>query len=192
MNIWVMNMKLLIDLFFTFFKIGLFTFGGGYSMISIIENECVEKKKWISKEDMQQIIIIGESTPGPISINISTFVGYKTSKILGSIIATVGIVLPSLITITLVSIFLEQVKDNIFISMVFESIRACVIILMSMAFLNLSKHAKKNILFYALLITSFLLNFIFDIKAIYIILFSLIFSIIYQIYLTKKEKIHHA
>ena len=87
-------MKKLIDLFLTFAKIGLFTFGGGYAMIALIENNCVERKKWISHDEMMNITVIAESTPGPIAINAATFVGYKQAKLLGAIIATLGIVLP--------------------------------------------------------------------------------------------------
>ena len=91
-------MKKLIDLFLTFAKIGLFTFGGGYAMISLIENNCVERKKWITHDEMMNVTVIAESTPGPIAINAATFVGYKQAKLLGAIIATLGIVQPSFLT----------------------------------------------------------------------------------------------
>ena len=181
-------MKKLLNLFLTFFKIGLFTFGGGYAMISIIENDCVNNKKWISKEDMNQIVILSESTPGPIAINASTFVGYKVNKTLGSIIATIGMVLPSLLIITLISIFLIQFKENEFINITFEALRASVILLMIQALLNLSKNAKKNLIFYSLLITSFTLNFFFNVKSIYIIIFALIYTLFYLLFTNKEEK----
>ena len=85
----------MIELFLTFAKIGLFTFGGGYAMISMIENACVENKKWISHDDMMNITVIAESTPGPIAINCATFVGYKQRGLIGAIVATMGIVFPS-------------------------------------------------------------------------------------------------
>ena len=85
-------MKKLIDLFPTFAKIGLFTFGGGYAMISLIEYNCVERNKWISHDEMMNVTVIAESTPGPIAINAATFVGYKQAKLLGAILATLGIV----------------------------------------------------------------------------------------------------
>ena len=184
-------MKKLLELFLTFFKIGLFTFGGGYAMISIIENDCVNNKKWINKEDMNQIVILSESTPGPIAINASTFVGYKVSKTLGSIVASIAMVLPSLIIITLISIFLSQFKENIFIQFVFEALRASVIILMIQALLNLSKNTKKNLIFYSLLLASFILNFFFKVKAIYIIIFALLYTFIY-ILVSKKEETNNA
>ena len=94
-----MKKHLLLDLFLTFMKIGLFTFGGGYAMISIIENECVEIKKWITHEEMMNITVIAESTPGPIAINCATFVGYKQKGLLGGIMATLGVVVPSFVII---------------------------------------------------------------------------------------------
>ena len=87
---------MIIDLFFTFAKIGVFTFGGGYAMISLIENACVDNKKWITHDEMMNITVIAESTPGPIAINCATYVGYKQGKIVGAILATLGMVLPSL------------------------------------------------------------------------------------------------
>lgn len=179
-------MKRLLDLFITFFKIGLFTFGGGYAMISIIENECVNKKSWISHEDMKEVIILSESTPGPIAINTATFVGYKVNKVIGSIIATIAITIPALTIITIISIFLEAFSNNELIQFLFQAIRASVILLMILAFLNLSKHAQKNLLFYTLLIGSFVLNFFFGVKAIYIIIFTIIFSLFY-LFFCKKE-----
>lgn len=85
-------MSILLELFFTFAKIGLFTFGGGYAMISIIENQCVERKKWISSDEMMNMTVIAESTPGPIAINCSTFAGYKRAGIPGAFAATLGMV----------------------------------------------------------------------------------------------------
>jgi len=184
-------MKKLVNLFITFFKIGLFTFGGGYAMISIIENECVDKKKWIDKDQMKELIVLSESTPGPIAINCSTFIGYKVNKILGAIIATLAVTLPSFIIITLISIFLEAFNDNTLISFLFQGIRASVILLMTMAFLNLSKHTQKNILFYTLLILSFILNFFFNVKALYLVVFAIIFSVIFM-FIDKKEVSEHA
>jgi chromate transporter len=171
-------MKNLLKLFATFFKIGLFTFGGGYAMISFIEDECVNKHKFISEDEMKEIVILSESTPGPIAVNAATFVGFKVNKVLGSVMATLGVILPSLIIITLISIFLKYFQDNQVVTILFEAIRACVTILMAKAFLNLIKSPSKNIEFYALLITSFILNFFFSVKAIYIILFAFLYTVI--------------
>ena len=180
-------MKQLFKLFFTFFKIGLFTFGGGYAMISLIEDECVNKNKWLSKQDMQEIVVLSESTPGPIAINASTFIGYKIGKFFGSAFATLGVILPSLVIIVIISIFLNSFKDNLFINFVFQGIRASVILLMFQAFLNLSKNIRKNAINISLLLTAFVLNFFFNVKAIYIIIFALIYTVFYLI-LTKNKK----
>ena len=88
-------MSILLDLFLTFARIGLFTFGGGYAMISLIDRSCVEKKRWISHDEMMDITVIAESTPGPIAINCATYVGYKQKGLVGAVAATVGIILPS-------------------------------------------------------------------------------------------------
>ena len=93
------KIKLLFSLFITMFKIGLFTFGGGYAMIAILEREFVEKKKWLEHDEFMDIIAIAESTPGPIAINSSTYIGYKQSGVLGSLFATLGVVLPSFISL---------------------------------------------------------------------------------------------
>ena len=95
-------MKELWELFFTFFKLGLFTFGGGYAMIPQIKDIVIEKKKWLTEEEMLEILAISESTPGPIAINTATFIGYRQKKVLGSILATLGVVLPSLIIIYII------------------------------------------------------------------------------------------
>ena len=100
-------MNLLLDLFLTFAKIGLFTFGGGYAMIAMIENDCVERKKWITHDEMMNITVIAESTPGPIAINCATFTGYRQAGFSGALFATLGIVTPSFAVIYLISMFLE-------------------------------------------------------------------------------------
>ena len=92
-------MNIILDLFLTFAKIGLFTFGGGYAMIAMIENNCVERKQWITHDEMMNVTVIAESTPGPIAINAATYIGYKNLGIVGSIIATLGICIPSFVII---------------------------------------------------------------------------------------------
>ena len=182
-----MGMKNILKLFAIFFKIGLFTFGGGYAMISLIEDECVNKYKFISKDEMKEIVILSESTPGPIAVNAATFVGFKVAKALGSSLATLGVVLPSFIIITLISIFLTYFQDNQVVTIMFEAIRASVTILMAQAFLNLVKTPQKNVQFYALLITAFILNFVFSVKAIYIIIFAFVYTLI-LLFINKRKK----
>ena len=115
-----------MELFLIFAKIGLFTFGGGYAMISLIENNCVEKKKWITHDEMMNITVIAESTPGPIAINCATYVGYKKAGIIGAIISTLGIVLPSFAVIYLISMFLDNFLEITLIANAFKGIKIAV------------------------------------------------------------------
>ena len=179
-------MKKYLKLFWTFFKIGLFTFGGGYAMISMIHKESVEKNKWINEEDMNNIIVVAESTPGPIAINSSTFIGYKAGKFLGSLIATIGVILPSLIIIILISIFLDYFENSKIITYAFEGIRASIIILMSEAIFKLAKPLKKNAFFISLFSTSFILNFFFSVGAITLIISGIIIGLTKEL-LSKKK-----
>ena len=179
-------MKKYLNLFWTFFKIGLFTFGGGYAMISLIHKESVEKNKWICEEDMNNIIVVAESTPGPIAINSSTFIGYKVGNILGSAIATLGVALPSLTIIILISIFLNYFENSLIIKYAFQGIRAAIIILMVEAIFKLSKPLKRNAFFYSLLLISFILNYFFNVNAIFLILTGIILGIIKELLKEKK------
>ena len=109
-------MPVLLELFLTFAKIGLFTFGGGYAMISLIEDACVSKKQWITHEDMMNMTVIAESTPGPIAINCATFIGYKQRGFIGSVVSTIGIVLPSFFVILLISSYLDRFLEIIWVA----------------------------------------------------------------------------
>lgn len=137
-------MGILAELFLTFAKIGLFTFGGGYVMISVIENNCVEQKKWITHDDMMNITVIAESTPGPIAINCATFVGYKQAGFTGSAVATLGMILPSFVIIYLISMFLERYMGLSIIAQAFQGIRIGVGILIVKAGLGMLKKMPKK------------------------------------------------
>ena len=131
-------------LFLTFFKIGLFTFGGGYAMIPLIENICVEKKKWITHEEMMDITVIAESTPGPIAINLATYVGYKQKKTAGALIATLGMVLPSFCIIYIISKFLDNFLEITWVASAFRGIKIAVALLIIDAALKMFKKMKKK------------------------------------------------
>ena len=120
---------MLLTLFLTFAKIGLFTFGGGYAMISLIENICVKQKGWITHDDMMNVTVIAESTPGPIAINCATFVGYRQKGIWGALAATFGVILPSFIIIYTISVFLDSFLEIVWIANAFKGIRVAVGIL---------------------------------------------------------------
>lgn len=139
-------MNLLIELFLTFAKIGLFTFGGGYAMISMIENACVENKKWISHDDMMNITVIAESTPGPIAINCATFVGYKQKGLIGAIAATMGIVFPAFAIIYLIAILMDDFLEITIIANAFKGIKLAVgILILDAALKMIQKMPRKPI-----------------------------------------------
>ncbi len=148
-------MPILIELFLTFAKIGLFTFGGGYAMLSIIENICVEKKNWITHDEMMNVTVIAESTPGPIAINCATFVGYKKGKVPGAVLATLGVVLPSFIIIFAISMFLEGFLEITWIAHAFQGIKIAVGILILDAALKMIKKMQKRPLQVGILIVTF-------------------------------------
>lgn len=138
------NMNLLLNLFFSFAKIGMFTFGGGYAMIAMIEEACVDKKKWITHEEMMNITVIAESTPGPIAINCATYVGYKQAGFVGSIFSTLGIVFPSFIIIYIISMFLDGFLDVVWVANAFQGIKIAVgILILDAAFMMLKKMHKR-------------------------------------------------
>ena len=137
-------MRILIDLFFTFAKMGLFTFGGGYAMISLIEHTCVDQKAWITHDDMMNVTVIAESTPGPIAINCATFVGYRQKGFVGALVATLGMTLPSFCMIYLISMFLDDFLDIAWIANAFEGIKIAVGLLILDAALTMLKKARKK------------------------------------------------
>lgn len=136
--------KILSDLFLVFFKIGLFTFGGGYAMLALIEDICVEKKKWITHEEMMDITVIAESTPGPIAINLATYVGYKLRKIPGALIATIGMIIPSFFIVFLISQFLDRFLEIKWVSSAFQGIKIAVAILIIDAAVKMIRKMKKK------------------------------------------------
>lgn len=136
--------KLILLLFISFFKIGAFTFGGGYAMLSLLENEFVEKKGWLTKEEFLDMVAIAESTPGPIAINSATFIGYKTAGVLGSTFATLGVVLPSFIIIFVISLFLDKFLTLTLVANAFKGIQACVVYLIGSVGIKLFKQMEKK------------------------------------------------
>ena len=131
-------------LFTTFFKIGIFTLGGGYAMIPLIEEEVVNKKQWVSKDEMLDLIAIAQSCPGVFAINIATFVGYKLRKTRGAIATTVGTALPSFLIILAIAIFFSQFKDNEVVAAIFRGIRPAVVALIAVPTFRMAQRAKLN------------------------------------------------
>lgn len=168
----------LLKLFGIFFKIGLFSFGGGYAMLSLIEAELVKKQQWITHNELSDIFAIAESTPGPIAINTATYIGVKRCGVLGGIVATLGVVIPSLIVIVALSYVIELVKDNVWAGYFFKSIRVAVLVLIAKAVFTFFKDMRKNVLSFALMATSFLLVLLTNVRVIYIILATIIIAIV--------------
>lgn len=143
------------ELFGVFFKIGAFTFGGGYAMIPLIQREIVEKKRWISDGDILDIVAIAESTPGPIAINAATFVGYKVAGFWGALCATIGVVLPSFAIIAVIAGVLNLFEDAKAVQYAFRGVRAGVLALIIKAMISMYKQCPKNALSYAVMVAAF-------------------------------------
>lgn len=138
-------MRQILSLFFTFIKIGALTFGGGYAMISLLDYECVEKRKWITSDELMEITVIAESTPGPISINCATYTGYKLSGIKGAVAATIGVILPSFILLFAISKIFESLLTMDIIFHAFKGMRIAVsILMMQVAIKMISRLAKQS------------------------------------------------
>jgi chromate transporter len=133
-----------LEMFTTFFKIGIFTLGGGYAMIPLIEEEVVNRHKWVSKDEMLDLIAIAQSCPGVFAINIATFIGYKLNKTRGAICSTLGTALPSFLIILLIAIFFHQFEDNKIVAAMFKGIRPAVVALIAVPTFNMAKRAQLN------------------------------------------------
>ena len=164
-----------LSLFLTMLKIGLFTFGGGYAMIALLENEFVEKKKWIEKDEFLDVAAIAESTPGPIAINAATYIGYKNAGIIGSMIATLGICIPSFIMIYTISLFFDAFLSLTLVAYAFKGIQICVVYLILTAGLKMLAHMKKNAFNMIIISTTLSCMVVFSVFA---VKFSTIFYIV--------------
>lgn len=138
------EVKSLETLFFTFFKIGLFTFGGGYAMIALLEEEFIQRRKWLDKDEFLDMTAIAESTPGPVAINSATYLGYKLAKVPGAATATVAVCLPSFLIIYAISLFFEQFTQLTVIANAFKGIQVCVIYLIFSAGVRMLKSLDKS------------------------------------------------
>ena len=167
--------KRILQLFFTMLKIGLFTFGGGYAMIALLENEFVEKKKWLDKDEFLNIAAIAESTPGPIAINSATYIGYKNAGVLGSVFATLGVCIPSFVIIYIISLFFDAFLTLTYVEYAFRGIQVCVVYLILSAGLKMLKSMEKNI-FNVVIISATLLCMV--LLSVFAVSFSTVFYIL--------------
>jgi len=172
-------MNIYWESFKTFFKIGIFTLGGGYAMIPLIEEEVVNKKKWVEKDEMLDLIAIAQSCPGVFAINIATFIGYKLRKTRGAICTTIGTALPSFLIILAIAIFFSQFKDNPCVAAIFKGIRPAVVALIAVPTFNLGKRAKLNKFTIWIPVASALAIWALGVSPIYIIIIAAIGGYIY-------------
>lgn len=180
-------------LFITFFKIGLFTFGGGYAMIPLIQSEITEKHKWMKAEEIFEIIVIAESTPGPIAINSATYVGYKVGGVFGAFVATLGVVLPSFGILFLISLFLNDFLAFTVVTNAFKGIKIAVAILIVSAAIKLSKKMPKSWFTISIAVIIILIELVLEyfgisFSTIYFIVFGAIFGLVSH-FLTKDSEV---
>ena len=167
----------LLSLFGIFFKIGAFTFGGGYAMIPILEREFVTERGWITSEDMLNYVAIGQSTPGIIAVNMATFIGYRRRKFLGSLAATLGVITPSIIIISIISAFLSNFSEYIYVQKALSGINIAVAVILVSAVWDLGKKSVIDIVGLILAIIAFITVVVFKINSIFVILFALVVGI---------------
>ena len=190
------RLKALCPLFITMLKIGLFTFGGGYAMIHLLENEFVSKKKWIEEEEFMDLVAIAESTPGPIAINCSTYIGYKKEKVLGAVLATLGMCIPSFTIIFFISLFFNQFLSISWVASAFKGIQVCVVFLILSAGVKMLKKMKKKPFNLSVLSVTFLCMVAFSAFAVnfssifYILISGFVGLLIYLIGYFKSKKSH--
>ena len=172
-------MKKLIELFISIFKIGAFTFGGGYAMIPLIEEEVVNNKGWLSKEEFVDILIVAQSLPGALAVNTSIFLGYKISGILGAITTLIAVILPSFFIILIIAIFFMQFRDNYYINAAFQGITAAVPILVLVGAISLSKGLSKNLRTILTIIIALIALMFFNIHPVLVVVISGVYGAIF-------------
>ena len=184
-------MKIILLLFLSMLKIGCFAFGGGYAIIALLENEFISKRKWIDHDEFMDVVAIAESTPGPIAINVATYIGHKLKGFLGAVIATVGMCLPSFVIMYLVSLFYDRFMEVPLVSAAFKGIQICVVYLIASAAFKMLKKMKKtplNIAVFSVTCIGMILCTLFDIRisSVWFILFAGILGL--SVFLIRKNK----
>lgn len=175
-------------LFTTFFKIGAFTFGGGYAMVPLIQREIAENRKWISDDDILDIIAIAESTPGPIAINSATFVGLKVAGFWGAVMSTLGVVLPSFVVISIIATVLREFADYKAVKYAFMGIRAGVLALIIKALYTMYKKCPKGIVSYIVMLFSFISVAFLDINVLIVIISCGVFGLVSSMIIARRAK----
>lgn len=175
-------------LFLTFFKIGAFTFGGGYAMIPLIQREVADKRKWITEDDILDIIAIAESTPGPIAVNSATFVGFKTAGFFGAFASTLGVVLPSFVIITVIAYLLRNFSDYKGVRYAFFGVRAGVLALIIKGLVSMYKQVQKNLVSYVVMGAAFVLVAFLNANVLIVIIGCALFGLVTSIILGRRAK----
>lgn len=178
------KIKNLFNLYFSFAKIGTFTIGGGLAMMPMMQAELIEKRKWITDEELIDYYAVGQSTPGIVAVNVATFVGYKQMGIIGGIFATLGMVTPSLVIIMILASLINSINDFPIIQKALKGINVAVAALLTSTIINFMKKTIKKFTNAIFMMISFLLVFVFKLPSFWIILFALLIGVI----LTYKEK----
>lgn len=168
----------LLQLFIVFFKMGAFTFGGGYAMLPIIQEEIVNKRGWATDDEILDYYAIGQSTPGIIAVNTATFIGYNKKGIIGGIVATLGIVSPSIIIITVIAAFFENFQDYIVVQHALSAVRVVVAALILNTVIKMHKDSVSGRISNIIFILSFLILVFFNINPIFVIVVSAVVGII--------------
>ena len=174
-------------LFLTFAKVGLMTFGGGYAMLPILEREVVTNRGWATSEEMLDYYAIGQCTPGVIAVNVSTFIGFKTRGVIGAIVATLGMLFPSLLIITSLASVLKMFQDNVYVQKAFGGIRIAVCALIASTIIKLAKKTIKGITAAIIMVVAFCLELFVGVSPAIIVLSVIAFGVI-MFYATRKKK----
>ena len=190
------RIRILFELLFSMLKIGLFTFGGGYAMINLLDREFVVRKKWMESEEFMDLVAIAESTPGPIAINCATYIGYKKEKFLGSVFATLGMCIPSFVIIFAISVFFDRFLEIGWVASAFRGIQVAVVFLILSAGLKMLKKIKKTPFSITVLSLTFCAMVAFSIFAVsfssifYILIFGGVGFLLYAIKQIKAKSIY--
>ena len=172
-------MKIIFDIFLSIFKIGAFTFGGGYAMIPLIEQEVVSNKKWLNKDEFMDVLVVAQSLPGAMAINASIFLGYRIAGILGAISALIAVILPSFIIIILIAAFFMQFRNNYYVNAAFMGITAAVPMLVLVGAISLAKGIPKNLRSFITILISLIALIFFHINPVVVIIVSGVYGAIF-------------
>lgn len=174
------------ELFFTFAKVGVMTFGGGMAMLPMLQREIIENKHWADEEEIANYFAIGQCTPGIIAVNTATFIGYKLRGIWGGIFATLGVVFPSVVIITLLAGVITRFQDNIYVKKIFLGIRACVCVLILNAVIKLWKNAVTDKITLTLFLAVLFCTVCLDLSPVLMVACAVVFGVIFEIIASKR------